>query len=486
MEASPNLNPAFPVPPAVLPPAPPAVPPPRPFSSPPARLRPKILPFLAAALLLGLIGLIITIFLQKGTGRSKAVINYWGIFEPSSVFQQVIADYEKAHPNVKINYSQEDLKTYRERLQAALARNEGPDIFRMHQTWVPMLGNYLSPLPSTVYDAASFEKTFYPSAKESLRYQGRYVAIPLEFDGLALFYNEDLFRSTSKAPPRTWVELRKTACELTVKDQGGKIVTAGVALGTAGNVDGWSDILGLMMLQNGADLGNPAYCQAESGSAVSGEEVCFGRDTLSFYSSFAGSQACQNTGVEAGPVWNDLMPNSTYAFATGKLAMYFGPSWRVFEIKELNPNLNFKIVPVPQLEGKNTAWASFWVEGVAKNSKFQPEAWEFLQYLSSKEVLQKLYQTESALRLFGEPYPRVEMAEMLKGQPLVGAFIEQAPNAKSWYISSRTGDNGLNDQIIKYYEDAVNGVNQGQDPLSALKTAGQGVAQVLRQYGIIR
>ncbi len=477
MELTPNLNAA----PPVLPPAPT-----QPLASL-TRGKSKILPLLGAGLILGLLGLIITIFLRKNTIQPKVTLTYWGLFEPPSVFQQVIADYEKIHPRVKINYSQENLKTYRERLQAALARNEGPDIFRLHQTWVPMLGSYLSPIPSTVYDAAAFESTFYPAAKESLRFQGRYVGIPLEFDGLALFYNQDLFRSAAKAPPRTWAELRKTACELTVKDDQGRIMTAGVALGTAGNVDHWSDILGLMLLQNGADLGNPASCQKESGSALAGEEACFGRDALSFYASFAMDQACQNTGVEVGSVWNDLMPASTYAFATGKVAMYFGSSWQVFEIKKLNPGLNFMIVPVPQLEGKNINWASFWVEGVSKNSKYQAEAWEFLKYLSSKEVLQKLYQTEVALRgSFGEPYSRKEMAEMLKGQPLVGAFLEQAPNAKSWYLSSRTGDNGLNEQIIKYYEDAVNGVNSGQDPLSALVTAGKGITQVLRQYGLVR
>jgi multiple sugar transport system substrate-binding protein len=387
---------------------------------------------------------------------------------------------------VKINYSQENLKVYRERLQAALARGEGPDIFRLHQTWVPMLGGYLSPLPASVYDAATFERTFHPVVRETLRWQGQYTAIPLEFDGLALFYNEDLFRASGKTPPRTWGELKKTACELTVKDNQGKIRTAGVALGTTKNVDHWSDILGLMLLQNGANPANPAFCSQESGVGVEGGEVCLGRDALSFYTLFASNQACEDEGLAIGAVWDDLMPTSTYAFATGAVAMYFGSSWETFEIKQLNPNLNFKVVPVPQLEGKNIAWASFWVEGVSKNSKYQAEAWEFLKYLSSKEVMQKLYQTESALRPFGEPYSRVDLAASLNGQPIVGAFMEQAPYAQSWYLASRTGDNGLNDQIIKYYEDAVNAVNEGKDPLTALTTASQGIAQVLRQYGIAK
>jgi len=429
---------------------------------------------------------IFTIFLRRNATQTKVVLTYWGLFEPPSVFQQVIADFEKTHPKIKINYSQENLKTYRERLQAALGRNEGPDIFRIHQTWIPMLGSFLSPLPANVYDAAAFEQTFYPSAQEMLRFQGQYMAIPLEFDGLALFYNEDLFRAAGKTPPRTWGELKKAACELTVKDNQGKIRTAGVALGTTKNVEHWSDILGLMMLQNDANLANPAFCSQESSSGLEGGEVCLGRDALTFYTLFASSQACEDEGMNTGAVWDELMPTSTYAFATGSVAMYLGPSWEVFEIKQLNSNLNFKIVPVPQLEGKNVAWASFWVEVVSKNSKHQAEAWEFLKYLSSNEVMQKLYQTQSALRLFGEPYSRVDLANSLKGQPFVGAFIEQAPYAQGWYLASRTGDNGLNDQLIKYYEDAVNVVNLGGDPLAALTTASQGITQVLRQYGVAK
>lgn len=489
VNAIPELPVAEPFP--TVPPPPLPVPPTPPATTPTFVVKPKKKTFLLIVILLLLVaGLIIAFLFRKNLKSitaSPVTLIYWGLFEPPSVFQQVIADYEKANPKVKINYTQENLKSYRERLQAALARGEGPDIFRMHQTWVPMLGSYLSPLPVTVYDATTFEKTFYPSAKNSLTRQGQYVGLPLEYDGLSLFYNEDLFRSRGQTPPKTWGELKTAACKLTSKDSNGRITTAGVAMGLTNNVDHWSDILGLMLLQNGADLKNPGFCTQESGEAVSSGEICLGRDALTFFTIFAGGQACLDEGLDIGPVWDDLMPNSTYAFASGNLAMYFGPSWRVFDIKQINPNLNFKIVAMPQLEGKNIAWSSFWVEAVSKNSKNQEAAWRFLQYLSSKEVMQKLYQTETALRnYFGEPYSRVDMAAMLSGQPYVSAFIEQAKTAQSWYLSSNTGDNGINDQIIKYYGDAVNAINKGTNAVSALNTAGQGVSQVLRQYGITK
>jgi ABC-type glycerol-3-phosphate transport system substrate-binding protein len=188
------------------------------------------------------------------------------------------------------------------------------------------------------------------------------------------------------------------------------------------------------------------------------------------------------------------------AFASGKLAFYFGPSWRYFNIKEMNPNLDFSIAPVPQLpelgssdweaaeRGEvgltNINWASFWVEGVSKSSPNQKAAWKFLEYLSSKEVITNLYSAQSQTRDFGEIYPLVELAEGLKTNPTLASFVSQASSSKSWYLCSFTHDNGLNDGMIKYYEDAVNSILDGADPSLVTETLSAGVTQVLNRYKI--
>lgn len=391
----------------------------------------------------------------KGGGiTSQTTVAYWGLWEPTKIFEQVIADFEKDHPNIKIEYAQQSHKDYRERLASSIARGEGPDIFRFHNTWVPMFKKDLSVVPPDVYDAASFESTFYPVARESLRQGTAYMGIPLEFDGLGLYINEEIFSRAGKEPPKTWDELRQMAKELTTAQ------VAGVALGRTENVDHWSEILGVMMLQNGANLEKPTGKLAE--------------DALDYFTLFA----------KTDKVWNERLPSSTLAFANGRVAMIFGPSWRALNIKEINPSLKFKIVPVPQLPETNITWASFWVEGVWEKSQNKKEAWEFLKYLSSKEVMQKLFQAQSQTRLFGEPYSRTDMADLLKTNQYLGAYITQAPASRSWFLCSRTFDNGINDKTIKYFEDAVNAVNQGKASAEALSTASQGIAQILAQYGL--
>jgi multiple sugar transport system substrate-binding protein len=113
-------------------------------------------------------------------------------------------------------------------------------------------------------------------------------------------------------------------------------------------------------------------------------------------------------------------------------------------------------------------------------------AWQLIEFLSQKETLRRFYQHASSSpgRLFGEPFSRVDLADQLTGDPYVGAYIKQAPSAKSWFLSSRTFDNGLNDQIIKYYEDAINAVRQGEDAADALVATEQGITQVFSRFNL--
>ncbi len=140
---------------------------------------------------------------------------------------------------------------------------------------------------------------------------------------------------------------------------------------------------------------------------------------------------------------------------------------------------------MPQLPNTKVTWASYWVEGVSKKSPNTDAAWKLIKFLSSKETLRKLYTAASNERLIGEPFSRMDMADQLLTDPIAGAFIEQANFAASWPMVSRTFDNGINDQIIKYYEDAVNKINTGNAPSDALLTVSSGVQQVLTQYGYI-
>jgi len=396
-------------------------------------------------------------------------ITWWGLWESEAIVRPILDEFEAAHPDIKVTYVFQSLPEYRERLQTAISQGRGPDVFRIHNSWVPMFRDDLSPVPADVFSAQAFESTFYPVVRDTLRVGPNYAAIPLEYDGLAMYVNTDLLSQAGLSVPTNWDDLRTTAltisrCETDtgICAPGDKILTSGAALGATENVDHWQDILSVLMLQNNVSLHNPSGKPAE--------------DVLDYYSNY----------VHTYGIWDPTLPSSTAMFASGKVGIYFGPSWRVFDILSLNPQLNFSIHPIPQLPvdsdrgERPITWGSYWVEGVNNKSAHTAAAWELLRYLSTPEVLEKLHAAEIAAgRQFGEPYSRTDMAEKIASHPLVGPFISQAPLARSWYIASATqdGPTGINTQLSEAYAKAVNRQLSG----STLSTE---INRILSQYGL--
>lgn len=429
-------------------------------------------------------------FNSKPEEKIPVVINVWGLWEDESLFKPVIDEYKKIKPDVTINYSFQSSQNYRTRTQTKISAGEGPDIYMINNAWTPMFlkSASITPAPKEAFTPQEFSQTFYPVVRddftsyltlkaqidqtpgiadknkalaEQFNTQGKIYAIPRGIDGLALYYNVDILNAAGIEVPKSWNEFRDASFRLTVADQNSVIKTAGAAIGTTGNVDHWSDILGLLFLQQpGAKIDSP------------GDQN--GADILKFYTDFAK--------VSKNRVWDNTFEPSTQAFASGKVAFYFAPSWRSHELRQINPSLNFKIAPTPQLAGKNVAWANYWGYTVSSKSRFPKESWEFLKFLTSAEAEKLLYQKAAEVRLFGLPYSRVDLQKELINDPLVGAFVAQGPNYKSWYLNSTTHDQGLNDEMIKYFEDAVNSVNNNFDPVNALQITSKGIQQVLDKY----
>lgn len=427
--------------------------------------------------------MVIRILIPTLSGKPGKVVtlNYWGLWEDRSLLEGVIADFEAKNPNIKINYKTQQKNDYRSRLSGRLSKDpsvdEVPDIFRLHSSWLPMYSDSLAPVPDTTAKSIGLDSDYYTVYKNDLKVNSRYLAIPLMYDGLSLFYNRDLIEKSQSPLPKTWWDLQTISSNLTVLDNNGRLKVAGVAMGLTDNVDHWNDIVGIILKQNGADFTKDDSKNNESVQGV-----------ISYYADFATKYK----------TWDESMPPSTQAFAEGKLAFYFAPSWRVFNIEELNPSLNFAITTIPQLpilsspggsasssdiEMTNIHWASYWVEGVNSKSSHQKEAWIFLEYLSSREVLEKMFTTASQTRSFGEIYPRISMATSLSSNPKIKPFISVANNAESGYLSSRTFDAGLNSELSQYFADAINSIAlKNADPATTMTDLRSGINQVIQKY----
>lgn len=169
-------EPPFPIAPPI-PPASPALPPQAGLPAEaggPAQVKDSIfkrfLPILVGLGIIVLLFLLVTKIIlpkfQKPKTPEIITLKYWGLWEPENLMAEVISDYQQTHPNITVQYLRQSSKDYRERLQSSLAKGDGPDIFRWHNTWLPMLKTDLAPIPDTIYSPNEFDTTFYPVVKK--------------------------------------------------------------------------------------------------------------------------------------------------------------------------------------------------------------------------------------------------------------------------------------------------------------------------------
>lgn len=433
---------------------------------------------LLGILLLAALGVGAFLFLSSrgsgtGTGTTTrptpteppVTITYWGLWEPASVMQPVLDEFETQNPNIKVNYVFQSHRDYRERLQTALTSGTPPDVVRFHASWLPMLVNGLAPAPANALTAAEIQANFYPAALTAVSINNAVYGAPTSMEGLALFTNTTMLSTIQATVPKDWQEMRDTSKKLTQRDPAGNLVQAGAALGTTTNVDHWPDIATLMLLQNGVDL-----------KTLPEEQTS---EALLFYTYFN----------SVDRVWDASQPNSTAAFASGKVGMMLAPSWRAIDIKALNPSLQWQVSPVPQLPGANpVSLVHFWMEGVPKASANSAAAWKLVKYLASSQAQQALFASASTERGFGQAPAHKALAETIGTNPIVGPYVQQASFGQTFYTISLTqgGATSINERLIKYLEDAINSLIA--TPTSAqgiVETLRQGFNQVLSQYNLV-
>src|SRR4030042_3273768 len=182
------------------------IPPPTSIVPPPKKGFPKILIFIGVGLILLVIAFL-AVKLLGPKGGALGEITWWGLWEEPVVVTPLIDEYQASHPGVKINYIKQSQQDYRERLTNALAKGIGPDIFSLHNSWVPMFKSDLDSLPAAVMNPADYVKTFYRTASSDLSTGNSIVGIPLGYDALVLYINEDIFSRSAKTTPTTWDDL---------------------------------------------------------------------------------------------------------------------------------------------------------------------------------------------------------------------------------------------------------------------------------------
>lgn len=421
----------------------------------------NLLKLLIGFLAVFLVGFILFAFVFPNINKKDEKVNlvFWGLFQDQSAYQSVIAEFEKENPGITITYEKQNVKDYREKLTTRISQGTGPDLFRFHNSWLPMLSEILLPIPTDIITKNEFEKTYYPVAERDLIKDGAIYGIPLEIDVLSLFVNTEILNKGGLVAPTNWDDFVSTSRNLTVKDAEGKIKTSGAAFGTFENITYAPDIVSLLMAQDGVNLGDLTPKPRVS-------------DALSFYSAFA---------IPEGNVWDKTQDKDILAFSKGNLAMYFGYHRDFFAIKSSDPNLKFDIAPVPQLSFPAIEIASYYPLGLSIKGKYQKEALLFLKFLQKRDIQTRIYDEEAKVRGFGEPPARLDMAEKLNNTPIAN-FGSRAQNATSSFFAAETYDNGLNLELNTLLGSAINSILGGASPDTAAEGLSTGFPQAVGKY----
>ncbi|OGN12941.1 MAG: hypothetical protein A3A13_02795 [Candidatus Yanofskybacteria bacterium RIFCSPLOWO2_01_FULL_43_22] len=357
----------------------------------------------------------------------RVAVEFWGVFDDKTVFDKVIREFQTQNPGTTVVYRQFSFEDYEREVVNALAAGTGPDIWMIHQTWLPKHLDKLMPLPEKIsgldrppMSVKDFQSQFVEVATQDLIVGGKIYGVPLYVDTLALYYNRDLFNNAGiTSPPKNWDEFNNAVERLTKLDASGNIMQSGAAMGTSENINRSTDVLMALMLQSGARMTDINNTSATFARSVNNTPI--GEVALRYYTDFANPNIRTYT-------WNNAQPYSIDAFVDGKVAMMFNYSHQAGVLSQKAARLNYSVASMPQIsESDIKNYANYWAVAVSKNSLVSNQAWKFVTYLASREG------ASSYLAQTMRPSARRDIIDLQKNDLRLGVFANQALTAKSWY-----------------------------------------------------
>jgi ABC-type glycerol-3-phosphate transport system substrate-binding protein len=446
--------------------------------------------------------------LLSGCGKQappayRVDLEVWGLFDDSDSYQEAFNAYQQVAGThlSSVEYRKMTPETYRDDLLNAFAEGNGPDVFLIRSSWLPLFRNLIVPAPSYQVTEKEFRDAFVDVVADDLVVDGEIYGAPLSVDSLALYYNKSLFNAAGiTSPPSTWDELIADSVILNSLDENGRFDRSAISLGTARNINRSTDILLALATQYGLAFGNDGFSDSVS---VSSEPM---RQALSFYSGFSEIGSGRYS-------WNPDQHYSVDAFYEGNLAMMINYSWQIDAIRRKNGKLDFGTAPLPRLtEGESSNYANYWMFVVAKNksapnvggqqSAFPAdrysdirihESWQFLKYLTfphldGKIVLRNALDltsmaeapisvdpAKSFLLKTGQPAARRDLVEFQKADPFLAPFATGNLVARDWRV-------GETEQVEEILADTIESVNRGERTVeSALSSAESRIIPIQRK-----
>jgi len=284
------------------------------------------------------------------------------------VFNSIVVDFEKEHPNIKIKAERVPFDGLLPKLTSATIAHKTPDIARVDIGHVPRLawGHAISPLDS--YGASKDLHLMLSVATDVARIKTphdtspRVYALPDQLTTVALYYNKKLLAEAKINPPQDLADLLPLGKILRERGKSYKAFAMNSSL--------WW-IMPYLFLHN-AHILNHELTRCELNTKESVEAITYLRRLYT-------------EGTEAG-AWLSGAINPDQGFLTGKYAMLLSGAWNLQTFK----SVPFGVALVPgngNLRSASNIGGSAMV--VFSASRVKKEAYDFLSYLVSTRVQEK-------------------------------------------------------------------------------------------------
>ncbi|CAM3423637.1 ABC transporter substrate-binding protein [Brevibacillus invocatus] len=350
--------------------------------------------------------------------------------EDKEAYEGFIAEFQKMHPHVKVNFRSFKSTEYNTILTNSLTAGSGVDILQLR----PYAGaasiadaGYLLPIDD-VPGVADIPQSYLDAARGE---DGKVYGVPLFINSAVIFYNKQLFQDHGLQTPTTWEEFLQVCEALSQKGiipvaQAGK---AAYLLSYTHNVIGTSAFGGEeyveKLLSGEVNFTDPAF--KESIKRMSDLVPYFPKDFI----------AIDDKDAQA-------------LFYTGKAAMYINGSHRLETFENLNADLPLDIMPALAKEKGGETPMINWVDGsygIAKATKHPEEAKAFIQFLASKEFGQMFSDQLNRLSAIPGVVPQhpmlkkmTELSEKsMTSYMMLVHFSEGTPTTKTTFENSLQG-----------------------------------------------
>ena len=311
----------------------------------------------------------LTCFLSGCTkvDSTKTVIQFasWGSKSEIDILQPILEKKKKNNPDIKIDFMHIP-QNYFQKIHLLFASNTAPDVIFVNNLYLPIYAN------AGLLQEMSPDDVFYKQSLDALSWKGKLYAIPRDVSNLVIYYNKDIFdKKHIPYPDANWTmnEFLETSKKLTDKN------TFAISF-----EEDPMFFLPYLMSEGGGILSDDL-----SKETIQTPESQKG---LNFYSDLRKK-------YHAAPLKSESA-SATMAqmFLQEKLAMHLSGRWLTPKYRD-EAKFNWDIVPFPKGDKGSIVPldASGWA--IAKSTKHPKEAQHLVQYLSSKESIEKF--SESGL-----------------------------------------------------------------------------------------